>query len=252
MSGEEKILEFLIETVKSGYEQIKDIKKEILPKGARDIVTNCDLLIEKHIINQMKANYPNIEIISEEFNSKKDKKEEYFVIDPIDGTANFANGLDMWDIQVAYTKKGEIIASVMYMPELNVLITSLNGKGTFTNGEQTRAKEYMGLKNSIVAFGFARRRGESEYNLMKEVHSKILSIRVWGAACFSLSMVARGKIDACFLGNSKIWDIEPGLLACKEAGAKIYRNDLFTIVTNNEEIMQLILNTAKITFKDNL
>ena len=96
------ILRFLIETVKEAYIQIKDIEKEVSIKGTRDFVTNCDLLVEKYIIGKMKKEFPDIEILSEEFNFDKEKTKRYFVIDPIDGTINFASGLDIWGLQVAY------------------------------------------------------------------------------------------------------------------------------------------------------
>ena len=86
------MINFLSDIVKEAYLQIKDIKKEISIKGEKDYVTNCDLIIEKYIINKMKEKFPDITIISEEFNYDKEKSEKYFTIDPIDGTINFVIG----------------------------------------------------------------------------------------------------------------------------------------------------------------
>ena len=122
-----QILEFLIETSKKAYEQIKDIKKEVSIKGSRDFLTNCDLLVEKYIIGEMRKKYPDVEIISEEFNFDKKKTKQFFVIDPIDGTINFASGLDMWGIQSAFIENEKIIASCLYFPKLNKLFTAQRG-----------------------------------------------------------------------------------------------------------------------------
>lgn len=88
------MIDFLSGIVKEAYLQIKDIEKEISIKGEKDYVTNCDLIIEKYIINKLKEKFPEITVISEEFNYHKKKSEKYFTIDPIDGTINFASGLD--------------------------------------------------------------------------------------------------------------------------------------------------------------
>ena len=248
---EEQIIKFLIETVKGAYLQIKNVSKEVSIKGSRDFVTNCDLLAEKYIINQMKMEYPNVEILSEEYNFDKEETSEYFVIDPIDGTINFASGLDIWGIQVAYIKNKETLASCLYFPKLNLLFSSLKGKGSFLNKNKIQIKPYENLNNSLIAFDFSRA-NEKNYIVYKETSKKVMRVREFGAGAYGFSMVANGSIDGyCILQNTP-WDIEPGLLACVEAGAKSYRDNFCTIVANNEEIIELILDSIKIAFKDNL
>lgn len=245
------ILRFLIETVKEAYIQIKDIEKEVSIKGTRDFVTNCDLLVEKYIIGKMKKEFPDIEILSEEFNFDKEKTKRYFVIDPIDGTINFASGLDIWGLQVAYVENENTLASCLYFPKLDLLVSSTEHGGTFINGKEVKVKQYENLDNSLVAFDFSKA-NEKNYILYQEVSKKIMRVREFGAACYGFSMVANGSIDGyCILQNTP-WDIKPGLLACIEAGAKVYRDNFCTIVANSNEIIDLIKNSIPIAFKDGL
>jgi len=243
----DSILEFLTNTVKEAYLQIKDLQKEVSIKGTKDYVTNCDFIIEKYIIEKMNSNYPNIAILSEEFNFDKEKTDKYFVIDPIDGTINFASGLDIWGIQVAYVENQETLVSCLYFPKLDLLIQSLKDENTYINNKIAHIKPYKSPADSLIAFDFSRV-NEKNYIAYKEVSKKIMRVREFGTACFGFGMVANGSIDAyCLLQNTP-WDIEPGLLACKEAGAKIYRDDFCTIVANNDEVIKIILDALDIAF----
>jgi len=243
---QKQILEFLTKTVKEAYLQIKDIEKEISKKGIKDYVTNCDLLVEKYIIKQINANYPNIEILSEEFNCDKEKTKKYFVIDPIDGTKNFISGLNIWGIQVAYVENDETLVSCLYYPELDSIIKSVKDIGTFVNDEKVKVKEYKGLENSLISID--TKYNSKKYKFCEEINKTISGVRNFGAPCFGFGMVAQGSIDGyCILQNTP-WDIEPGLLACKEAGAKVYRDDFCTIVANSEEIIKVVLDSLDVAF----
>lgn len=242
------MVNFLSDIVKESYLQIKDIKKEISLKGEKDYVTNCDLIIEKYIINKIKERFPDITIISEEFNYDKEKCEKFFTIDPIDGTINFASGLDIWGTQVAYVENGKALASVLYFPKLNILIQSEKGKGTLVNGNITHVKEYKDLLNSLVAFDFSKP-NENSYMLIEKTINKMMRVREFGAASFSFGMMAIGKIDGYYIEQNTPWDIEPGLLACIESGAKYYRDDFCTIVANSDDIINCILDCLNTSSK---
>lgn len=137
------------------------------------------------------------------------------------------------------------MASVLYFPKLDLLIQSTKDGGTFTNGNKSKVKEYNNLENCLVAFDFSKSK-ETNYIISKETSKKIMRIREFGAACFGFAMVANGKIDGyCILQNTA-WDIETGLLACIESGAKFYRDDICTIVANSEEIIEVVREALKI------
>lgn len=236
------MVNFLRDIVKEAYVQIKDIKKEISLKGEKDYVTNCDLIIEKYMIDKIKEKFPDITILSEEFNYDKEKCEKYFTIDPIDGTINFASGLDIWGTQVAYIENGKAMVSVLYFPKLDILIQSEKGRGTYVNGNKSYIKEYKDLLNSLVVFDFSKPSEES-YILIGKTINKMMRVREFGAASFGFGMMAIGKIDGYYVAQNTPWDIEPGLLACIESGAKYYRDDFCTIVANSDDIINCILDS---------
>ena len=114
-------LKFLIDLVKDAKLMITD-NYQVESKGDNgDLVTDIDYKIEEYFINKIKEKYPSFFIVSEEYNSDKLLTKNCFVIDPIDGTINFANHLPLWGIQIACIKDGEICASVIYLAKLDEL-----------------------------------------------------------------------------------------------------------------------------------
>lgn len=121
-------LVFLIDVVKEASSLITP-DFEVKAKGNNgDLVTNFDLKIEK-----LKEKYPDFDIVSEENNSDKGITENCFVIDPIDGTVNFANNLPIWAIQVAMIKNNDVVAAVIYAPRLNELYCADSRAAYFNN-----------------------------------------------------------------------------------------------------------------------
>ena len=100
---------------------------EVKAKGDKgDLVTNFDLEVEDFIITKLKDKYPNFDVVSEEYNSEQALTENCFVVDPIDGTINFANNIPIWAIQVAMIKNNEVTAAVIYSPKLDELYCADN------------------------------------------------------------------------------------------------------------------------------
>ena len=240
-------INFLKETSKNAYLQIKDFKKEVSIKGSRDFLTNCDLAVEKVMIAEIQKNYPDTDIISEEFNFDKARTKKYFTIDPIDGTINFASGLDIWGIVSSYSEFEKTKASCLYFPKLGRLFHAEKGKGAFCGDAKVFVSPKKEIGNCVVAFDFSKA-NELNYEAMKLVSKQVMRVREFGAASFAFSMVACGSIDAyCVLQNTP-WDIDPGVLLCEEAGAKIFRHDFCTIVANNAELIKLIKKALEQAF----
>ena len=236
MENYEDMQNFLTTTIKESYLQIKNVSVETQFTN-NDYVTNCDLIIEKYIIDKINEIYPNIPIMSEESN-KNDVIGTYFTIDPIDGTANFSTNLDIWGIQVAYIENNECKVSSIYFPKLNIIVETIKGKGTFINNKKGKIKKFDILKKSMVSFN--TKQNLKLYNLLLNIGDKISRVRLFGCPCYGFTLVANNSIDAYVLiGNNK-YDIEPGLLSCKEAGAVYYRDEICTIVANSNELIDLL------------
>lgn len=232
----EDIQKFLTTTIKDAYTQIENVNIQTKFEN-NDYVTNCDLIIEKYIIDNINKFYPNIAIMSEEFN-KEDVNGTYFVIDPIDGTANFSTNLDIWGIQVAYIENNDCKVSSIYFPKLNMIVETVKGKGTFINGEKGSIKKFDVLNKSMVSFN--TKKNLKLYSLLLNIGNKISRVRLFGCPCYGFTLVAKGSIDAYVLiGNTK-YDIDPGLLSCKEAGAVYYRDNICTIVANSHQLIDLL------------
>lgn len=234
----EDIQKFLTITIKNAYLQISNTDIETTFNN-NDYVTNCDLIIEKYIISCIQNTYPNIPILSEDLN-KKDLNGTYFLIDPIDGTANFANELDIWGIQVAFVQDNECKVSSMYFPKLDILVETIKGKGTFINGIKTSIKKFNALNKSMISLN--SKENLKLYQLLLNMGNNISRVRLFGCPSYGFALVAQGCLDAYILiGNTK-YDIEPGLLSCIESGAQYYRDNICTIVANSNELIDFLRN----------
>ena len=114
-----KEIDFLKKTVLEANKISNNPFKVRNKNSENDLVTNLDLEIEKFLIDEIGKEYPNFDIVSEEYNTNNQITDNCFIIDPIDGTINFANNLPLWGIQVACVKNGKTIASVISLPRIN-------------------------------------------------------------------------------------------------------------------------------------
>ena len=197
-------------------------RDQIFSKAAMDIVTATDLDIEKYVTEKIMEAYPQDHIHSEEFHSNEPLTDRTWIIDPIDGTFNFSTKSPHFGLQGAFWDKGELQFSVIYLPQLNELYEAVLGKGAFLNSERITVSK-RNLENSIVSFGdFPHSRPKDAEDQMKAftaVRPKIAKIRMFGASSVDFSYFASGRTEGVVLFTKNKWDIAPGLLLAKEAGA---------------------------------
>ena len=228
-------LKFLIEIVKKSSFMITD-KFEVKAKGNKgDLVTNFDYEIEKYLINEIKRNYPEFTIISEEYNKNKRLTDKCFVIDPIDGTINFANKLPLWGIQIACIKGGKTCAAVIYLPKLNELYYA-DEKGAFLNENKISVND-LSIKKGLYSIEDPKNKlGRIDIdNSFRKLYSS--------AVCFSF--VASGKLSAIGVVCNTPWDYIPGQYIVEKAGGVVYNNENIHIATNNKEFLEYILKLMK-------
>ena len=207
--------------------------------GENDLVTSLDLEIEKYLINEIKNNYPDYDIVSEEFNNNGEVTDNCFIIDPIDGTINFANNLPLWGIQIACRKNGETIASVISFPRINELYCA-DETGAYLNDKRISINEVQ-IKNALYAID-----GNNNLPSMQRMRKYSSNRRNFGGVCVSLAFTAAGRIHGAVFRSDKPWDYEPGLFLCKMAGAKIKSIPGFHAAAMNQEFLDILeLETAK-------
>ncbi len=223
-------------------------------KTKNDLLTQNDLLTETFIINHLKNRYSDIHIVSEEYNPDNHCNEGLtVVIDPIDGTCNYAAGLSLFGIQTAIFDNGICVGAAIYFPESRDMLVAEKGKGTYLNDQRIFVDSQKSAADGIlllsdyydnIAIPFDR-----QFALVKTLQDRFLKTRHFGAACVDFSLLAQGHAVSYITYYHKLWDIAPGLLIATEAGCvygaldgKEYRyGQPGLVVANNQENLNLIL-----------
>ena len=183
-------------------------KLQVSLKGPGDFVTNADKKVEKILIEELQKARPDYSILSEEIGEINNDSPNRWVIDPIDGTANFLHGIPHFAISIALRNKNEIISGLIYDPIKNEMFYAEKNNGAFLNNQRIRVSNKKNLNECLFASG-----GK------KEIKSK-LNIRKSGSAALDLAYVASGRFDGYFQNELNLWDIAAGLILVTEAGGK--------------------------------
>ncbi len=189
-------------------------KLQVSIKGPADFVTNSDKKVEKILIEELNKAKKNYSILSEEIGKiENSDKDNFWIIDPIDGTTNFLHGVPHFAISIALRNKNEIISGLIYDPIKNEMFYAEKDNGAFLNNQRIRVSSKKSLNECLFASG-----GK------KEIKSK-LNIRKSGSAALDLAYVASGRFDGYFQNELNLWDIAAGLILVTEAGGKTNKLD---------------------------
>ncbi len=239
-------LKFLIDIVKQA-EVISNKVFSVKTKGGEeDLVTNLDVEIEDFLITQIKKMYPTFDIVSEEKNNKQIPTENCFIIDPIDGTINFANNVPLWAIQIACVKNGKTIACVIDFPRINEFYYA-DESGAYLNGNKISVKE-VPIKNALYSID-----GKDTIKAMERMAKHSSNKRIFGGVCVSMAFTASGRIHGAAFRSDKPWDYTPGLFLIKMAGGEIIDVQGFHAGAMNKEFLNILkTETSKKVRKRNI
>ena len=205
-------------------------KLQVSLKGPNNFVTNADRKVEEVIIKELEKAKKNFSILTEEsgFLENKDK-ENFWIIDPIDGTTNFLNGVPHFCISVALLINREIVAGVIYDPIKDELFYSEKNNGSYLNNKSIRVSKKSKISECLYGVNFRKNLPEN------------LLIRNTGSAALDLAYVSSGRFDACLQKNVNLWDIAAGIILIKEAGGivnnfELKKFDKINIKASNERI----------------
>lgn len=224
--------------------QSKISSLKITTKVAQGIATEADTMSEEIIVSGIKKKYPEHFILAEESAYKEYKgemdryqflkdKEWVWIIDPLDGTNNFLNGLDYFSICISLVSFGEPIVGVVLRPSTGECFYATKGKGSKTinlSKENSKAKPLKiplnkkKLKDCLLVTGFTSEKGdvfEEEFRLFKRMVGKSRGIRRMGSAALDLCYVAQGIFDCFWERGLAAWDVSAAGLICQEAGVKV-------------------------------
>ncbi len=191
-----------------------------------DVVTAADKASEVMIVEEIRKLFPDHGIIAEETGKMVDGDKEFiWIIDPLDGTTNFSQGLPIFSVSIGIEHNGETVVGVVYAPYLDELFYSVKGSGAFLNNQRLECSKKARLEESVVATGIPYDKQTNPDNNLRElskVAPKVRGLRRLGSAAIDLCYVAAGYFDAYWELNLNKWDIAAGALIAQEAGAKVF------------------------------
>lgn len=193
-------------------------------KGEIDLVTEADKMSEEMLVSRIGNKFPHHSILAEEF-AEIDRGSEFrWIIDPLDGTTNYAHGYPVFCVSIALEKGNEIIVGVIYDPMTEEMFVAEKGKDAFLNGKKIFVSNTMELSKSLLTTGFPydiRENPDNNLNYFNEMATKAQAIRRGGSAALDLAYTATGRIDGYWELKLKPWDTAAGWLLVKEAGGLV-------------------------------
>ncbi|NDC42180.1 MAG: inositol monophosphatase [Chitinophagia bacterium] len=193
-------------------------------EGINNLVTEVDNLSEDAIIKVIRAHYPGHSIISEEVGDLPQESEYQWIIDPIDGTVNFAHGIPLCCVSIALKRNDDLLLGAVYNPMMNELFFAEKGKGAFLNDHPIKVSVKTDFRKACLVTGFPYKWPESAEHPIKVFERFImegLPIRRLGSAAIDLCWVACGRFDGFWEYNLSSWDVAAGYLIVQEAGGRI-------------------------------
>ena len=234
-------------------------------KGAIDLVTSVDKECERTIVEVIRRKFPDHSILAEEETELEGAQREYrWIVDPLDGTTNFAHGYPQFCVSIALEHNGQVIVGLVYDPLRRECFRAIKDQGATLNGSSIRISEVNELDKALLATGFPYDRRENAdfyLSFFKAFLTRCQGIRRNGSAALDLCYVACGRIDGFWELKLKPWDIAAGALIVAEAGGTLskFSGDQFTIwgdesLASNgvihDEMIRVANETAKATLTE--
>ncbi|EME26840.1 myo-inositol-1(or 4)-monophosphatase [Galdieria sulphuraria] len=197
-------------------------------KTETDPVTNTDIELETFLRKEILSKFPNEAFIGEESASNLERfdQDSCWILDPIDGTANFVHGIPNVAISLAYSERGQVVLGIVYNPLEEELFTAIRGGGAFLEDTPIRVSDIDNWNEAIVCTEFGSDRSSVKCSMIVEnlkniLDDKIQGIRATGSAALDLCYVAAGRFDVYYEYGPHIWDIAAGSLIVEEAGGTV-------------------------------
>ena len=228
---------------------------QVSTKGPGDFVTSADKRTEKILIDELQKAHPDYGIVTEEMGIiNKSNIKNRWIIDPIDGTMNFLNGIPQFAISIGYEEDSEIKCGVIFNPILNEMFIAEKGNGAYLNNSRIRVSNKKKIKEALLVTGGPKGVSNIKDKIFSEyinVSNNVSNVRKFGSAALDMAYVASGRFDGYWQRELNYWDIAAGLIILKEAGglvdffeeeanAPLKKNILATNSNIHEELRGLI------------
>jgi myo-inositol-1(or 4)-monophosphatase len=223
-------------------------------EGINNLVTEADHAAEKAIIDVIRADYADHFILSEETGELKTDSEYKWIIDPIDGTVNFANGIPLCCVSIGIEKEGQMVMGAVYNPFMNEMFFAQRGFGASLNDKKISVSSKTEVIKSCLVTGFPYTYLDAPngpIQVFEKLVRKGIPVRRLGSAAIDLCWVAAGRFDGFYEHNLQAWDSAAGFLLVEEAGGKVtdFKGDYYSpyqphiIATNgkiHDELMKVV------------
>ena len=228
---------------------------QVSSKGPGDFVTSADKRTERILIEELQKAHPEYGIITEESGIiNKNNTKNRWIIDPIDGTLNFMNGIPLFAISVGYEEENEIKCGVIFNPIMNEMFCAEKGNGAYLNNSRIRVSKKNKIKDALIVTGGPKGASKIKDKIFSEyinVSNNVSNVRKFGSAALDMAYVACGRFDGYWQRELNYWDIAAGIIILKEAGgfvdffeedksAPLKKNILTSNSFIHEELRELI------------
>ena len=219
-------LEVSIDAAKRAGEIIKErflTDKEVRFKGRADIVTDVDLAAERVILDLVQSEFPQFSILSEESSPIETGSPYTWVIDPIDGTRNFAEGIPHFCVVVALARGNDVVMGVTYDPIKEEIFTAQQGEGAWLNGEPMSVSDRQEIPQCVLGFdlGYYDDKAATALDMIRSLWPGFQTMRLLGSSALGMAYAAAGRLDLYFHHSLSPWDSASGLLLAREAGGNV-------------------------------
>ena len=195
---------------------------QVSSKGPGDFVSSADKRTEKIIIDELQRAHPEYGIVTEETGIiNKSNTKNRWIIDPIDGTMNFLNGIPQFAISIGYEENNEIICGVIFNPIMNEMFCAEKGNGAYLNNSRIRVSNKKKIKDAMIVTGGPKLTSKIRDKVFSEyihISNNVSNIRKFGSAALDVAYVACGRFDGYWQRELNYWDIAAGIVILKEAG----------------------------------
>ena len=221
------------------YNGFGSISQKTMKPGNQNFATQYDYASEAYILETLRKIYPTHAFIAEESGATTPEQAEVvWIIDPLDGTLNFAHHIPIFCISVAAWGADGLLSGVIYQPMSKELFVAERGKGAYLNGKRLQVSQTARLAESLGATGFPRNIQNNPQNCVSDfiqILEQGTVVRNMGSSALNLAYVAAGCFDAYWAVSLHSWDIAAGLLLIQEAGGKAttYQGQFYHVLSNS-------------------
>lgn len=206
-------------------------------KAPGDLVTDADLASQKLVAGILREAFPGHTLLAEEENARPEPENPWrWIVDPLDGTVNYAHGITPWCVSIALEHEGELVVGAIHVPWEDRLYLASKGAGTTVNGSPARVSGTVSLSDSLIATGFPTsapaRDADRILAYFRAFAFGTHSVRRTGSSAWNLAQVAAGSAEICYATTMQPWDAAAGVVLVREAGGMVTdlegnRHDLY-------------------------